>query len=125
LLLELFIEARLKFAHFTAAKTGHVDVVSGTVSFVVVAVAAEVQEVEFVDETLTLEEIDGAVHGDHVDFGIDLLGAFQDLVDVEVLFGGVHDLKDDAALAGQADAALAEGVLQVAGGFRGVDAFAA
>jgi hypothetical protein len=34
-------------------------------------------------------------------------------------------LKDHAALAGEADAALAEGFLKMAAGFGGVDAFAA
>jgi hypothetical protein len=58
-----------------------------------------------------------------VDFRIDSLGALEDLIDVEMLLGGIHDLKDNAALAGEADAALAESVLEVPGGFGGVDAF--
>jgi hypothetical protein len=59
-----------------------------------------------------------------VDCRIHFLGASENLIDIEVLLGGVHDLKDDAALASEANSLFAEGFLQVAGGFGGVDAFA-
>ena len=59
-----------------------------------------------------------------MDGGVHFLGAFEDLIDVEMLFGGVHDFENDAALAGEADSLFAEGFLEVAGGFGGVDAFA-
>jgi hypothetical protein len=101
-----------------------VDVIARAVGFVIVAIAAKVEEIEFVDEALAFEEIDGAVDGDKVDFGIDFLGAFEDLVDVEMLLCGIHDLENDAALAGETNATLAEGVLEMARGFGGVDAFA-
>jgi hypothetical protein len=107
LLLELFVETRFEFTDFAAAEAGDVDVVAGAVRFIIVAIATEVQEVEFVNEALALEEIDGAVDGDEVNLGIDLLGTFENLIDVEVLFGGIHHLKDDAALARETDAALA------------------
>jgi len=101
-----------------------VDVIARAVGFVVMAVAAEVEEIEFVDEALFFEEVDGAVDGDEVDGGVHFLGAFEDLIDVEVLFGVVHDFENDAALAGEADSLFAEGFLEVAGGVGGVDAFA-
>ena len=59
-----------------------------------------------------------------MDGGVYFLGAFEDLIDVEVLLGGVHDFEDDAALASEADSLFAEGFLEAAGGFGGVDAFA-
>jgi len=120
----LFVEARFEFADLAAAETGYVNVVAGAMSFVVVAIAAEVEEIELVDETFFFEEVDGAVDGDEVDGGIHFLGALEDLVDVEVLLGGVHDFEDDTALAGQANSLFAEGFLEAAGGFGGVDAFA-
>jgi hypothetical protein len=125
LVLELFVEAGLEFADFAAADTSYMDVIARAVSFVVVAVAAKVKEIELVNQTLFFEEVDGAVDGDEMDFGADFLGAIEDLVDVEMLFGGIHHLEDNAALAGETNAALAEGVLEVAGGFGGVDALAA
>ena len=124
LFLQLLVEAGLEFADLAAAQAGDVDVVARAVSFVVVAVAAKMEEVEFVDEAFFLEKVDGAVDGDQVDGGINLLRAGQDLVDVEMLLGVIHDFEDDAALAGEANALLAQGFLEAAGGFRGVEAFA-
>ena len=100
------------------------DVVAGTVAFVEVLVAAEVQEVELVDEAVALEQIEGAVDGDAMHAGIDFLGAFEDGAGVEVALGVVHDLEEDSSLAGEADAALFESGLQAAGALVGVDAFA-
>jgi len=54
LLLELFVEAGFEFADFATAETGDVDVVAGAVGFVVVAIAAEMEEVEFVDQAFFL-----------------------------------------------------------------------
>ena len=124
LLFELFVEAGFEFADFAAAQTGDVDMIARAVGFVIVAIAAEVEEVEFVDEALALEKIDGAIDGDEMDFGINFLGAIEDLVDVEVLLGGVHHLENDAALAGEADAACTQGILQMALGSGRVNAFA-
>ena len=123
LLFELLVEAGFEFADFAAAEAGDMDVVAGSVGFVVMAVAAEVEEIELVDEAFFLEEVDGAVDGDEMDVGVHFLGASEDLIDVEMLFGGVHNFEDDAALAGEADSLFAEGFLQVARGFGGVDAF--
>jgi hypothetical protein len=124
LFFELFVEPGFEFAYLAAAQAGDMDVVAWAVRFVIVTIAAKVQEIEFVDEALLLQQIDGAIDGDEVNLGIDFLRAGEDLIDVQVLFGGVHHLQDDAALAGEADATLAQGVLQ-AGGRGGVDALAA
>jgi hypothetical protein len=124
LLFELLVEARLEFADFAAAETGDMNVIAGAVGFVIMAVAAEMEKVELVDEALTFEQINGAVDGDEVDFGIDFLCAFEDLVDVEMLLGRIHDLENDAALARDANAALAERGLEMAGGLGGINAFA-
>jgi len=94
--------------------------VAGAVGFVVVTIAAEMEEIEFVDQALALEKIDGAVNGDKVNGGIDFLGAFKDLIDVEVLFGVVHDAENDAALAGEPDSLFAQSFLEMARGFGGV-----
>ncbi len=124
LFLELFVEAGFEFANLAAAETGDMDVVARAVSFVVVAITTEVEKIELVDESLFLEEVDGAIDGDEMDGGIDFLGAFEDLIDVEMLLGVVHDFKDDAALASEANALGAEGFLEMAGGVGGIEAFA-
>jgi hypothetical protein len=111
LFLELLVEAGFEFADLAAAKTSDVDVVARAVGFVVVAVAAEMEEIELVDQAFFFEEVDGAIDGDEVDGGVHFLGALEDLIDVEVLFGVVHDFEDDAALAGEANSLFAEGFL--------------
>jgi len=123
LFLELFVEAGFEFADFAATETRDVDVIAGAVGFVVMTVATKMEKVELVDEAVFLEEIDGAVDGDEMDFVVEFLGAFEDLVHVEMLFGGVHDLEDGAALSSEANAFVAEVFLEVVGGFGGVDAF--
>jgi hypothetical protein len=124
LFFELFVEAGFEFADFAAAEAGYVDVVAWAVGFVIVAVAAQVEEIELVDKAFFFEEVDGAVDGDEMNGGVHFLGAFENLVDVEVLLGVVHDFEDDATLASEANSLFAEGFLQVAGGIGGVDAFA-
>ena len=124
LFLQLFIEAGFEFANLAAAETSDVDVIAGAVGFVVVAVAAEMEEIELVDEAFFFQKVDGAVHGDEMDGGVHFLGAREDLVHVEVLLGGIHHFQDDAALASQANSLFAEGFLKVPGGFGGVNAFA-
>ena len=98
--------------------------VARAVGFVIVAITAQMEKVEFVDESLALEKVDSAVDGDEVNFGTNSLGAFENLVDIEMLLGGIHDLEDHAALAGDANAALAKGGLEMARWFGGVNAFA-
>jgi hypothetical protein len=124
LLHEVLVEAGLEFADFATADAGDMNVVARTMGFVVVTITAKVEEVQFVDETFLFEQVDGAVDRDEVNFGIDFLRAIEDLVDVEVLLGGIHDLENDAALAGETNAALAKRLLQMARRGGGVDAFA-
>ena len=124
LVFQLIVEMTLEFADFSAAEAGDVDMIARAVGFVVVTIAAEMEEVKFVDEALFLEEIDSAIDGDEMDFVADFLGAFENLIDIEMLFGVVHDLENHAALTGEANAALTESLLKMAGGVGGIDAFA-
>ena len=123
LFLELFVEPGFEFADLAAAETGDMDVVAGAVGFVVVAIAAKMEQIELVDEAFFFEEVDGAVDGDEVDGRVHFLSAREDLVDVEMLFGVVHNFEDDTALAGEANSLFTESFLEVAGGVRRVDAF--
>ena len=49
LVLQLFVKIALKFPHLAAAQAGDVDVVARAVGFVIVTVAAQVEQVQFVD----------------------------------------------------------------------------
>lgn len=106
LLFQLLIEAAFKFADFAATEAGDMNMVARPVTFVVVAIAAQMQQIQFVDEALFLEQVDGAVYGNQVNAGINFLRTGEDLIDVQVLLGGVHDLQDDATLLGHAQTAL-------------------
>ena len=55
LFLQFFVELRLEFADLAAFQTGYMDVVAGAVAFVEVLVAAQVQEIKFVDKAVALE----------------------------------------------------------------------
>src|SRR5271170_2705458 len=72
---ELLVEFAFEFADFAAADAGYVDVVAGAVGFVEMAIAAEVQEIELVDEALALQEIQRAIDGYASDARIEFLGA--------------------------------------------------
>jgi len=114
----------LEFANFSAFQSGYVDVIAGTVTFVEMLVPAEVQEIEFVDEAVALEQVESAINRDTMYAGIDFLGAFEDGAGVEVAFGVVHYFEQNFSLARQAYAALFQGGLKAAGALVRVDAFA-
>ena len=125
LIFELLVKAGFEFADLAATEAGDMNVVARAVGFVVVTIASQVQQVKLVNEAFFLQQVDRAVDGDEVNFRADFLSAIEDLINVEVLLGSVHDLKNDAALASKTNTALTQGVLKMAGGFRNVNAFAA
>src|SRR5690348_12941217 len=85
---------------------------------------AKMEQVEFVDQALMLEQVERAVDSDARDLRIDFPRARQDFPGVEMPRGGVHHLQDDAALAREADALPRELALQIARRVLDVDAFA-
>jgi hypothetical protein len=124
LALQLFVKLAFDFAHFAAADAGNVDVVARAVAFVEVAIAAQVKQIELIDEAVTLQKVDRAVDGDARDFGIDLLRSLENFAGIEVAPSGFHYLEQNAPLASEANAPGAEFALQAARGFVDVDAFA-
>ena len=100
------------------------DVIAGAVAFVEVLVAAQVEEVELVDQSVALEHVKGTVDGDAMDARVEFLRAIQDGAGIEVALGIVHDLEQDFSLAREAHSALGEGFLQAAGALVGVDSLA-
>jgi hypothetical protein len=113
--LELLEEAALDFAHFAATKTGDMNVISRPMAFIIVLITAKMKEVELVNQAVALEEVDGAIHRDPMNAGIDLVGAVENSAGIEVLFGIIHYLNDGATLARQADTPIFKGSLKPAG----------
>lgn len=98
--------------------------VARAVAFVEMLVATEVQEIEFVDEAVALEQVESAINRDSMDAGIDFLRAFKNGAGIEVAFGVVHYFEENFSLAREAYAALFEGGLKAAGALVRVDALA-
>src|SRR3990170_1346555 len=124
LALHLFVEIAFDFAHLAAAQASHVDVVAQAVAFVVVAMPVDVQQVELVEQAQALEHFQGAIDGDAVDVGVNLLRALQDGISAEMLFRLVHDFQQDPALARQAHSAPFQRQAQTARAGMSVDALA-
>ncbi len=103
-----------EFRDLATAQASHVDVVALQFALVVVTLAVDVHQVEFVDQALALQQLQGAVHRAAVDAGIDLLRLAQNLTGIEMLVGGFDYAQDGAALLRHADAALGEVRLQPA-----------
>jgi hypothetical protein len=87
------------------------------------AVAAKVEQIELVNQSVALQQIDCAIDGDARDVGIDFLRAIENLSGVEVAARRLHHLQEDSALAGEADPARAEFALQTSRRFVDVDSF--
>jgi len=52
LFFQLFVQTTLKLAHFPTPQTRYVDVVSRTMRFVIVPIAAQVQQVQLVNQAM-------------------------------------------------------------------------
>ena len=84
-------------------------------SFIKMFFALQVHEIEFIDQSLALEEVKGAVDGDAIDLRIEFLGAAKNSGGIEVLLGGFDDTQDHFALAGHAKSAGHELGLETSG----------
>jgi hypothetical protein len=124
LLFQLLVERRLELADRSAFQTGDVDVIAGAVAFIEMLVATQVQQIEFIDQAVAFQQIDGAVDGHAMDARVKLLRAVQNGAGIEMALGAVHHLEQNFSLTGQAHAAFGEGFLQAAGALMGVDSLA-
>jgi hypothetical protein len=74
-------------------------------------------EIEFVDQAVAFQQIEGAVDGDPIDVGVDFAGAAQDLAGVQMLLSGLDHAQNGAPLMGHAQSARHEFCLQASGRF--------
>ncbi len=86
--------------------------------------AAQVEQVELVNQPVFLQEIEGAVDGDAMHARINLLRAFEDRACVQVTFGAIHHLQENKSLTREPKTALFKGFLQAAGAGVNIDSFA-
>ncbi|HLW97890.1 MAG TPA: hypothetical protein VKR82_04540 [Candidatus Acidoferrales bacterium] len=125
LALQLFEKPAFHFPYLAAAKASDVDVVPWAMALVEVLLPVDVKKVKLVNQAELLEHVEGAIHGDAVDAGVNLLRAFEDGACVQMALGVVHHLQQNTPLAGKADAAFGERRLKTSGGQMGIQAFAA
>ena len=95
-------EITFEFRNLAAAQTRHVDVVPLRAAFVEMLLALHMHEVEFVNQSVTLEQSEGAVNRDPVNLRVQPASAPQQLAGIKVLFRGFHHAENGAALAGHA-----------------------
>ena len=98
--------------------------VARSVAFVVVAMASKMKKIQFVYQTVALEEFEGAIHGDARNFGVDGLSLLEDFGCVHVAISGFDYSNHDAALARETNTTRAQFTLKFASGFVNVDTFA-
>jgi hypothetical protein len=124
LLLQFLVERAFDFANLPAAQAGNVDMIAWPVRFVEMAVAAEVQQVEFVNQALALEHLKRPVDSYARDVFVELLRALEDFVRVEMARRAFDHLNEHAALPRKPYAALAKLALEAAGRLMSVDPLA-
>ncbi len=91
------------------------NVIARTVAFVIVLIAADVKEIELVNQPVFLEHIERAIHGDAMHARINLLSALKDGARIEVAFRVVHHLQQHAPLPREAHTFLLKRSLQSPG----------
>ena len=68
---EAIEEITFEFGDFSAAQAGHVDMVPLGATFVIMLLALQVHEVEFVNQAVAFQEIQRAVDGHAIDLRIE------------------------------------------------------
>lgn len=92
LALQVLVELAFHFANLAAADARHVDVVARSMALIEVAVAAQVKQIEFVDQSMTLEKINCSIDSNARDFRIDFLCAIEDFACIQMPSRGFHYL---------------------------------
>jgi hypothetical protein len=98
LTLQAIEKVAFKFRNLAASQTRHVDVVPLRTTLVEVLLTLHVHEVEFIDQSVTLQKSKRAIDRDPVDLGIDPPRPPQQLTGVKVLLSSFHHTQNGPAL---------------------------
>lgn len=121
---QILVKLRFKFTHFSATHAGDMDVVARAVAFVIVAMAAKMEKVQFVDEAVILEQIHRAINRDARDIRIDFLRALENFFRVHMPRRALEYFDEHHALPREANAAFPDLAREMARGFVLINAFA-
>ena len=102
---QVLVKLRFKLADSSAANTGDMNVIARPVAFVIVAMAAQMEKIEFIDEAMIFEQVHRAIDRHARDIRIDLLGALEDLFGVHVPRRAFEHFNEHHALTREANAA--------------------
>src|SRR5215813_12661025 len=107
----------LELDDLTAAQAGHMDVIPLRAPLVIMFLALHMHQVELVNQSVALEQVERAVDGYAVNSRIELTGVTQDLRRIQVLLRGLHHAQNGTPLVGEAQPSRRQGRLQTSGGF--------
>jgi len=95
----------LEFHDLSATKTCHVNVIALRTAFVKMLFSLHVHQIEFVDQSVTLEQAEGAIDGNAVNSGIQFARVAENLRGIQMLLGGFNHNEDGTSLMCQSNAA--------------------
>lgn len=110
-------QGTLKLRDPAATKARHVNVVTLGTALVKVLLAFEVHEIQFVYQTMALQQVERPVNRYPVDVGVDFASPPQYLRGIQMLLCNFDDSQDCPPLASHAQAAGREFSLQATGSF--------
>src|SRR5207248_8604018 len=105
------------FDNFSTTEAGHMYMVTSWPALVKVLLALHVHQVQLIDQALTFQQLERAVHSDFVDAGIDAPRLVQYLGRIKMLFCGFYNAKNGPALVSKSKAMRDQCGLQVSGRF--------
>jgi len=110
-------QVAFELRNFSAAQAGHVDVIAVRAAFVEMLLALHVHEIEFIDQSVALEQFECAIDSYAVDARIEFARVTKDLRRVQVLLGRLYHAENGPALVGQAQPAGRERSLEITWSF--------
>src|SRR6185503_12275070 len=102
--LQLFAE---KFLDTAATQANNMRMLLFQTGLVVMFFALEMSQIQLVHQSAFLEQLQGAIYGDAIEFGIFFLGHLIQTFGVQMQTGIVDQIEQQAPLARQANPALA------------------
>jgi hypothetical protein len=106
-------QVTFKLGNFSAAQACHVDVITLRAPLIEVFLSLHMHQVELIDKTVSLQQLESAINRDAVDTGINLARMPQNLGCVQMLLGGFHDAQNCPSLVSKTKTARGQRGLQM------------
>jgi hypothetical protein len=114
---QFLVQLAFELANLSTSHASDVNMIARAVTLVKMTVAAEVQKIQLIYQSVALQQVNRAIHGDACDSRINFLSAFEDFVGVKVPPGSLHHLQKYAPLARESDSARTQFMLKPSGRF--------